>query len=323
MGSVASPSISVILPVYNGQAYLQTCIESVLAQSAEDFELLIADDGSEDGSWEMIERFTDPRIRIWRNKHNLGLFGNLNFLVSQAAAPLVRILCQDDALERECLEAEKLFFQAHPDVGMSYCKAHFVDSSGMSAGDSPIYDLPEVLEPELSLQLFYYLGCLPGNLSTVCVRKTWLDKVGGFNESYRVSGDYEMWVRICKQTNLGIIHQFLIDLRLHNGQLSRAASSNLAAIRENRRILDRLIGELPRKVQRQAKLYRLLRQNVFDTHHAMRCILSRRFREFWEIVRIMGFDDFGLGIIGWLLTVNNHLFRPRPKIYQSTQSPAA
>src|SRR5688572_16773922 len=88
--------ISVILPVYNGGEYLKQSVESVLTQSLNNFELLILDDCSTDGSWSYLQSLDDNRIELYRNEKNKGLFYNLNFLIKASNSPLVKLWAQDD-----------------------------------------------------------------------------------------------------------------------------------------------------------------------------------------------------------------------------------
>jgi glycosyltransferase involved in cell wall biosynthesis len=306
------PEISVILPVFNGQTYLDACIRSVLDQSLSEFELLIADDGSTDRSPHIIRSYSDPRIRIHWQPENRGLFANLNQTLGAVRAPLVRLLGQDDILEKECLAREVEFFAAHPNVGMSLVKARVINAAGEELNRSALGDLPEVIKPHLSLQYFYYYGCIPSSISAVCVRKECFDELGIFDETFRVSGDYDMWVRICRQKDLGVIHQHLAKLRFHADQLSGAPTSRVACVSENRRIRAAILPRLPAEIHSWACFYVKFRQNVFDTHYALRCLSTGRFKDFSDIVRAMG-GDFGLGLLGWLLTANNRLCRPRPR----------
>jgi glycosyltransferase involved in cell wall biosynthesis len=305
--------ISLILPVYNGASYLRSCLESVQAQTWPDYELLIADDASTDETWSIIQSFTDPRWKATRSASNQGLFRNLNQLARAARAPLIHILCQDDLMEPDCLEREVAFFEQQPDIAMSFCKVIMIDESGAEFGRAPLNDLPAVAPATLALQYFYYYGCLPGNLSTVCVRKSAFVRVGGFDESFKVAGDFEMWARICAQGALGVLHRYLIQLRLHPGQLSRVATSYLAHVLETRRIRAQILPLLPSGIRASAARYTLRRQNVWDVHYALRCLQAGRRGDFVQIVRAMGAHDFGLGLFYWLISANNHLFRPTPR----------
>lgn len=227
------PDISILLPVYNGERYLAACIESVLNQTNADFELLIGDDCSTDTSRELIERFDDPRVRYFRNATNLGLFENLNSLLDEVRAPIVRFLGQDDMLEPHCLAEEIAFFEAHPEIGMSFCKAILIDEHGRETGRGELHDMPDIVQPTVALQLYYYYGCIPGNISTVCARKSIFERFGYFNALLGAPADYDMWVRICETMPLGVLHQWLIRLRVHADQLSRTSTSGMENVRAN------------------------------------------------------------------------------------------
>jgi hypothetical protein len=245
---------------------------------------------------------------------NHGLFANLNFLVRATRYPLVRILGQDDMLTSDCLAREVDFFAEHPSVGMTYCKYIEIDEEGAEIARPRLRDLPTIVESSLSLQLFYYYGCLPGNISTVCVRRKCFEDVGLFDESFRAAGDYEMWVRICQQRDLGIVHRYLVRLRSHRRQLSRSPSLGAYFISEGRRIRQTLLPLLPAEIQDTAGRFSMLRNNVLDTHLVVRRLMGGRFRETADMAGVLGVRDLGLGLLFWLLTINNHLYRPQPRI---------
>jgi glycosyltransferase involved in cell wall biosynthesis len=303
--------ISVVLPVFNGERYLRECIHSVLNQKLHDFEFVIGDDCSGDTTAQIIKDFTDKRIKYFHRETNLGLFKNLNMLLRSAQSPIVRILCQDDLLEPNCLAEEVEFFARHPSAGMTFCKTYRIDQCGNNIGECVLGDLPEEVGPELAKQCFFYHGCMPGNLATVCVRKECFDKYGLFDENYRVASDYEMWTRICEKENLGVIHKHLVKLRSHPEQLSKERSSGVDFICETRKIRSKLLPLLPEKIRSDAEKYTMLRQNVLDMHHCMRSLGRGDFKDFFKIASIMGPADFTLGAIFWLLTLNNHIYRPK------------
>lgn len=99
----AKPLVSVCIPCYNGEHFITGTVESVLAQSFTEFELVIIDDASTDQTLTKLERFTDPRIRLSRNTQNLGMGQNWNNSVSRARGKYVKLLCGDDLLEPQCL----------------------------------------------------------------------------------------------------------------------------------------------------------------------------------------------------------------------------
>lgn len=317
MNTTPIPAVSVILPVFNGREYLKHSIASVLQQDFTDFELLVGDDHSRDDSVGILQDFSDTRIRAFQAQDNTGLFANLNGLIARARAPLIRFLCQDDSLEHACLAQEVDFFKAHPEIGMSFCKATIIDGRGRMIEKNKLGDLPDTLSPQFSMQLFFYFGCIPGNLSTVCVRKDSLLAYGTFDQSYKVSGDYELWVRICQNKALGVIQRHLVCIRNHPEQLSRARASGVSFIKENRLIRDRIAPLLPESIRAHAARYITMRQLVSDTHYCLKCLSRARFNDFFNLINIIGIPGLFTGLLFWVLTLNNHLFRPREKFFHA------
>lgn len=308
-----NPLVSVIMPVYGGKRYLREAVESVLRQNLEDFEFILNDDGSTDGSVEIIQSYSDSRLRLLPKGPHLGLFGNLNRLLREACAPLIHIFCQDDVMEADCLSEEVRFFWEHPEIGMSYAKSHTINPNGTITVYTGRKDLPDVMFPELSLQHFYYHGCIPGNLSTVCIRKSSLATGVQFDESLKVSGDYDLWSRICRERPLGIIHQPLVRLRHHPWRLSAQPESGVVFIEENSHIRKRLFAYLPEDRQASAKRYETRRHHVLELHHGFRCLLKGRPKAALRIFRTFGGLGFFTALGYWLLTLNNRLYRPQAK----------
>jgi hypothetical protein len=309
-----TPKISVIVPVYNGEDWLRPCMRSVLGQQGAEFELLVGDDFSSDSSRDIISSFDhDTRLRAFFFDRNVGLFGNLNRLLRKARTPLVRFLCQDDILEPNCLADEAVFFESHPDVVMSICSVRLIDTEDNVIGEYGAG--PNVFSTQTCLQLLLYHGCIAGNLSTVSARLEAIDRAGGFDESFSVAGDYEMWVRLCQVGNVADRYERLVRLREHGGRLSHAASSGVLFVEENRRIRCEILRLLPQVVQRQAKRYAYWRHNVLETHHFLRCLIAGRLDQCATLMRIMGVRDLVAGVMLWLVTLNNHLYRPKPIFY--------
>jgi len=309
--------ISIILPVYNGESWLGPCIRSVLDQTLLDFELLVGDDLSTDRSCEIIGDFNkDLRVRTFLFEQNAGLFCNLNKLLVKAQAPIVRFLCQDDILEANCLAQEVEYFESNPDVIMSVCRAHVIDDRDRAIGDWGPDEHPNVMKPQQCLQMLLYYGCFPGNLSTVAARRHCIEQSGYFDESFKVAGDYEMWVRLCKLGNVADLRKKLVRVRDHPERLSKSAYAGVRFVEENRRIAKSILDVLPEGIRRRAVSYRCWRQNVLDAHHFVRNLVAGRFSDCLDLLKIIGFRDLTMGILLWLLTVNNHLYRPRPIFYQ-------
>lgn len=116
--NMTKPKISVLVPVYNSEKYLKACIESVLAQTMDDFELILLNDASTDGSEAVIKNFSDPRIRYFCNEKNLGISGSRNHLLSLARGEYLVILDNDDLALPQRFAKQSAYLDAHPEVAM-------------------------------------------------------------------------------------------------------------------------------------------------------------------------------------------------------------
>src|SRR3954453_8587039 len=118
-GSAETPLVSVCVPAYKAERFIAATIESVLAQTTEDWELVLVDDASPDGTYDVAARYTsDGRVRVARNATNLGPVGNWNHVVGQARGRYIKLLCSDDLLYPTCLARQAGALTAHPRVGL-------------------------------------------------------------------------------------------------------------------------------------------------------------------------------------------------------------
>jgi glycosyltransferase involved in cell wall biosynthesis len=118
-----TPKVSVCLPVFNGARYLEAAIESVLSQTHENWELLIADDVSTDESSAIIGKYAkqEPRIVSWRNERNKGVCANYNDCITRAGGALIKFVAQDDILEPNAIERMVAVLSENPTVSLVSC----------------------------------------------------------------------------------------------------------------------------------------------------------------------------------------------------------
>jgi glycosyltransferase involved in cell wall biosynthesis len=124
------PRVSVCIPSYNSQEFIATTLESVLAQTFADFEVLVADDKSTDRTLSIIKGFSDPRIRLIENEQNLGLGGNWNKVLSGARGDYVKLLGDDDVLYEECLarQVDAMEQPANASAVLAICNRNVINA---------------------------------------------------------------------------------------------------------------------------------------------------------------------------------------------------
>jgi glycosyltransferase involved in cell wall biosynthesis len=306
------PTFSILFPVFNGSRYLREALDTVLGQSFADYELLICDDCSSDDSSEILADYSDPRIQLIQHSTNQGLFPTLNELVTKAKGQIVRLWSQDDRMKPHCLETEWRFWQAHPEVAQCYCGGDTIDESGTVVYVREYDPTPDVVEPWLVAQISTYHGCMAGNIARMSFRKSVLDEVGPF--IMKVSGDFEMFVRIAGRYPTGYIRDRLVEVRNHPGQFSRQSGSAVVAMRENRQIFEELHARLPSQLFQYAKRYHQRHQYRLYFHHAVRSLLAGRIRIATDVIRFLSEVTNPL-IPGfwWLVTANGRWLRLPPR----------
>lgn len=287
------PLISVVLPVYNGGAYLHQSIQSVLNQSLNEFEFLILDDCSTDDSWDYVCSITDCRVKIFRNASNKGLFYNLNYLIRQANAPLIKLWSQDDIMYPHCLQAFADFHHRNPFVGFSYSGRDKIDENGKLKKPYPTDHTPQLISSELHARIAFFTGSIAGNIANVCIRKKALDEVGLFKEHMSISADFDMWVRLAKDHETGFIQDKLIQLRDHNGQLSRNESLYVIHVKEDLEVYRYLQGCVSTGLQREGKQVLRNHKLVFYYTLMVKALLKGRLRTCYRFYRELShFDNF-------------------------------
>jgi glycosyltransferase involved in cell wall biosynthesis len=225
MAGMARPRISVCIPAYNHEKYVGDCINSVLGQSFSDFEIVVTDDCSTDGTVEVVKSFSDPRIRLFQLAKNQGpsIAANNNF--REARGDFLCPLASDDLFHPEKLERQLAFLDANPDVGVAFSYMRYVDERGAEIPDYFGYQWVEVgnRSPEMWLRSFFDKGnCLAA--PTAMIRRGVLDKIGLLDPRLLQTQDLELWIRVCLHFKVHVIPERLIDYRIRDDQLN--ASSN-------------------------------------------------------------------------------------------------
>lgn len=213
--SNAKPKISVILPVYNGQDYLTEAIDSVLSQSFSDFELIIVNDGSTDGSAAIIEKLGDSRIRFFQQS-NKGLAATLNRAISLARGAYIARQDQDDVCLPSRFERQVAFLDANPDVGMVGTSAEIRVGNERTNR----YLKHPVANASLKFGLLFDNHFVH---SSVMIRRSVLEGLGGYSEdsARQPPEDYELWSRVMKKYKLANLPEVLLAYREVEGSMSR------------------------------------------------------------------------------------------------------
>lgn len=199
-----NPKVSVILPVYNCEKYLQYAIESILEQTFKDFEFIIINDGSTDQSREIIESYQklDSRIKVI-NQKNQGLTKSLNKGISISKGDYIARMDADDISFPQRFEKQVAYLDSHPDVGLvGVWTEYFSDEVPFIGHSRFVGDSSKILQ-----YLISHGNCFVH--SSVMFRRKIIEKVGAYDKRLTKSQDYELWLRIATVTKLAFIPEIL------------------------------------------------------------------------------------------------------------------
>lgn len=226
--------VSIVLPTYNGERYLQQSIQSVLSQTYRDLELIIVDDCSTDGSSEIIRRFAerDSRVRNVRNEENQKLPRSLNIGFRQARGGYLTWTSDDNFYQDNAIEAMVEALERSPGYGMVYSDMACIYEEGV-----------ELRRPSMDMSRFYVDDVVG---ACFLYRRQVLETVGEYDPDLILVEDYDYWLRISQRYEILHIPECLYHYRYHNGSLTMTREREIAAQRHRMRLrrLDHLLSRV-------------------------------------------------------------------------------
>ena len=226
--------LSILLPVYNGENFLNQCIESMLNQTYDNFELLIIDDGSIDNSKNIINNYNDSRITFIENKKNIGLTDTLNKGLRQAKGDYIARIDQDDiALENRLLE-QMDYLSKHPDIKLigTWCEIIDENNNKIKSIRRPI-NRKKILEAFVSYNPFLH--------SSVIFEKSTALNLGGYSTSFVHAQDFDLWYKIASKNNVYNVPHELVKIRWHSQRATLSAQNKKHIKKESIEIYRRAI----------------------------------------------------------------------------------
>ena len=227
---MSTPKVTVLMAVHNGERYLRRAIDSILCQTFSDFEFLIVNDGSSDGSGDILASYHDPRIRVIENASNIGLTRSLNAGLAAAQGELIARQDADDVSHFNRLYKQVQFMERHPEVAVVGTAGRFIDDKGR-----PRRSIAQITCTSAIAIRWQLLFEGPFAHSSVMFRKAvvWVS-LGGYDERYRISQDFELWSRLgAHEYAMSNLPERLVDLRLHAGSVSsRYTEEGISYVRD-------------------------------------------------------------------------------------------
>jgi GT2 family glycosyltransferase len=231
-----TPTVSVVIPAYNRAAVVGRAIRSVFAQTFEDWELVVVDDGSTDDTHRVIASLSDARTRCVRHDHNRGQSAAQNTGINVSRGSYVAFLDSDDEwLPQKLAKVVDCFGALPEDVGLVYSGKKLVEETGR---------VVRIRKPTLQGDVYGNLleWDFIGSCSRVVVRRSVLGLVGGFDERFVNCQDWDLWIRVSKVSRIAAVPDCLVIRYLGQGQVT----GSLHSIRNGKaKIIDKYRDQMP------------------------------------------------------------------------------
>ncbi|MEH1965513.1 glycosyltransferase [Nostoc sp.] len=225
------PLVTICIPVYNGERFLEEALVSAFNQSYSSIEVIISDDKSDDDSLLLVEKLKiynqkNFELKIYTHER-LGLVQNWNFCLSKANGKYIKFLFQDDVLDSNCVEKMVALAESKPEIGMVFTPRELIVNDGMQVpfGVDILHEFwgnLQQIQKGSSLLKRTVLVKDPvnkiGEPTNVLIRKEILDKIGNFDANLAQIVDWEMWLRIISNSDIGFIDEKLAKFRIHGKQ---------------------------------------------------------------------------------------------------------
>jgi glycosyltransferase involved in cell wall biosynthesis len=214
MAHSKSPAVSVIIPTHNRAHIIPQTIDSVLAQTFRDFEIIVIDDGSTDDTSAVLQKRYGEKITCIRTK-NCGLSAARNRGITAARGQYIAFLDDDDAWLPDKLKLQTALMQNNPSLGLVYCGCYTI-----AADDTVISETRPLKRGELFEDLLRS-NDIVGSASAVLVAGSLFSKAGCFDETLTACEDWDMWIRIARDFPIDFIDKPLVMVRRHHTSMQQ------------------------------------------------------------------------------------------------------
>lgn len=218
-----APRVSVVVPSYQNADFIEATVESVLAQTFTDFELLVSDHSSTDGTWERLARFAaDPRVRLWQTPSGGGAPANWTAVTAAARGEFVKLVCGDDLLAPDCLAAQVEAMDAHPTVTLVCARRDLIDAQGtVVMGGRGMTRIRGFHTGRAAIRRTVRTGTnIFGEPASVLMRRDVLEQVGGWWGEFPYVIDEATYALVLLHGDLYAVDRSLASFRISAGQWS-------------------------------------------------------------------------------------------------------
>lgn len=233
---VHKPKVSVRIPAYNHEKYIGECLESVLNQTFQDFEIIITDDASTDRTVNVIKGYKDPRIKLEVFSKNQGCSAAVANCVKRSQGEYIANLCSDDAWENDKLEKQVAFIEANPQFSAVFTKVQLIDEESNNVTNhigfySTAFEVNNRSKEEWLNHFFYKGNCLC--IPSVLIKKNVYEELNYQDKRIASLNDFDLWIRFCLKYELYILDEKLTRFRIRDNEANASANTVGNRIRNN------------------------------------------------------------------------------------------
>ena len=213
--SRADPSVSICIPTYNYRRYLADALDSALAQTFADIEIVVVDNCSDDGTPELVSEYCrkDDRVVFHRNTENIGMTGNFNRAINLARGKYIKFLCADDVLASECVGRLVGVMEGNPGISLAACKREMFHADRPDFRSGIHGNRAKVVAGTQAIRDCFFVRNYIGEPTAVLFRKS--DVGSGFDGRYYQALDVDLWFRLLEGGSLAYVGDPLCGVREH------------------------------------------------------------------------------------------------------------
>lgn len=283
-----SPEVTVLLCAFNAEKFIRESIDSILDQTYQNFELLVIDDASTDRTQEIIEKISDNRIRVIKNKRNIGLTKSLNVGLKEAKGIFIARQDADDISEINRLKNQVEYLRENSDIGIVGGQYTLIDKNSKKI-DTLVISKPSGLD---ALRIYLAIDN-PFVHGAVTFRKAEIEQLGGYNEEFITNQDIELWSRALRKYKGFNLTCKVMRLRVHDESVSAGKYKSLVD-KERLKTIERVnllmksnLDLLINKEDNNDFIngFTSLFNNEFKKLHKERYVIDKKFRELKKICK--------------------------------------
>ncbi len=221
------PSVSICIPAYQARRHLPATLDSALSQDSDDFEVVVVDNNSSDGTGRLLDSMADRRMRVLRNAATVPMIDNFNIAVRGSRGRYVKVVCADDTLTPDCVRRQAEVLDAMPEVSLVSARTDFIDDvGGLMRPDRGLPGIVGRQQAEHVVRRIVRSGTNPiGPPVAAMFRRTDFDRCGGFRPVTSFLSELDLWVRLLRGGEFFGVADTLASFRIAAGSATALTSA--------------------------------------------------------------------------------------------------